>query len=362
MNNIKVLNNEFKTILEKRGMLSNKMSSEISDSWTRCILEGLNPFKEPKKKVISIQELKEERAKNEELRKVVIPELELLYSQVAGTNFMVAFSDNHGLVLDTIYDKSCLKSDVGRSVIPGSIWSEKNCGTNGLGLAVALQKPTIVSGKEHFFREHEKLSCFASPIVNHEGKTVGIIDASTDAMSREQHTLALVNLASRSIETKLFINKFCNELILSFHPRQEYLSTTSVGLLAINGDGNIVGSNSNAKIMLHGLIEQKNQNFNTIFTSTFSSILSDLLRNKIIRIKDYLGSTVFVIKSQNYLENKNINSINSKKNFACNNCQNSKLKREQCILIRSTFIKTKNITLTARQLGISRTTIYKHLK
>ena len=57
MNNIKVLNNEFKTILEKRGMLSNKMSSEISDSWTRCILEGLNPFKEPKKKVISIQEL-----------------------------------------------------------------------------------------------------------------------------------------------------------------------------------------------------------------------------------------------------------------------------------------------------------------
>ena len=114
--------------------------------------------------------------------------------------------------------------------------------------------------------------------------------------------------------------------------------------------------------MLHGLIEQKNQNFNTIFTSTFSSILSDLLRNKIIRIKDYLGSTVFVIKSQNYLENKNINSINSKKNFACNNCQNSKLKREQCILIRSTFIKTKNITLTARQLGISRTTIYKHLK
>ena len=49
-------------------------------------------------------------------------------------------------------------------------------------------------------------------------------------MSREQHTLALVKLATRSIETKLFLKKFEHELILSFHPRQEYLSTTSVGL------------------------------------------------------------------------------------------------------------------------------------
>ena len=58
MSNIRALNKEFKTILKKRGMLSNNMGSEISDSWTRCILEGLNPFREPKKKVISIQELK----------------------------------------------------------------------------------------------------------------------------------------------------------------------------------------------------------------------------------------------------------------------------------------------------------------
>ena len=270
MNNLTPINKEFKSILEKRGMLLNDMGSEISESWTRCITNGLDPFKGPKKSVVSSQQLGQIRDEKEDLRKIVIPELELLYSQVAGTNFMVAFSDNEGLVLDTIYDKSCLQTDVGKSVIPGSIWAEKICGTNGLGLAVEIQKPTIVSGKEHFFTDLEKLSCFASPITNFDGKIIGIIDASTDARSREQHTLALVNLATRSIETKLFINKFSNELILSFHPRQEYLSTTSVGLLAINGDGLIIGSNTNAKIMLHGLVDLKNQNFNNIFTSSFS--------------------------------------------------------------------------------------------
>ena len=243
MGNLSSLKKEFKDILKKRGMMSYEMGKEISDSWSRCIAEGLDPFKDPKQSVVSSIQLKEIKEKNEALRKIVLPELELLYSQIAGTNFMVAYSDENGLVLDTIYDKTCLQTDVGKAVIPGSIWAEKVCGTNGLGLSVELKKPTIVSGKEHFFTAHENISCFASPIINYDGKTIGIIDASTDYMSREQHTLALVKLATRSIETKLFLKKFENELILSFHPRQEYLSTTSVGLLAVNGDGLIVGAN-----------------------------------------------------------------------------------------------------------------------
>jgi transcriptional regulator of acetoin/glycerol metabolism len=336
MNNLAVIDKEFKSILKKRGMLSSDMGSEISDSWARCISNGLDPFKGPKKSVISSQELDQIREEKEELRKIVIPELELLYSQVAGTNFMVAFSDNEGLVLDTIYDKTCLQTDVGKSVIPGSIWAEKICGTNGLGLAVEIQKPTVVSGKEHFFTDHEKLSCFASPITNYDGKIIGIIDASTDARSREQHTLALVNLATRSIETKLFINKFSNELILSFHPRQEYLSTTSV-------------------------VDLKNQNFNNIFTSSFSSIASDLLNNKVLKITDYLGSSVFVIKNQNLKPNQTHELIVKNKTRACNNCKDTKIKREKCILIRSTFSETNNISVASRKLGVSRTTIYKHL-
>jgi transcriptional regulator of acetoin/glycerol metabolism len=361
MQNLPSLDKEYKNILKKRGMLSYDMGQEISDSWSRCITEGLNPFKNPKHSVVSSIELKEIKEKNEALRKIVLPELELLYSQIAGTNFMIAYSDENGLVLDTIYDKTCLQTDVGKTVIPGSIWAEKICGTNGLGLSVELKKPTIVSGKEHFFIAHENISCFASPIINYDGKTIGIIDASTDYMSREQHTLALVKLATRSIETKLFIKKFENELILSFHPRQEYLSTTSVGLLAVNGDGLIVGANNNAKIMLNGLVDLKNENFNKIFTNSFSSIASDLLNNKTLKISDHLGSSVFMVKSQIFKENKFIEAKSEKKTIACKNCEDTKIKREKCILIRSTFSETNNVSAASRKLGVSRTTIYKHL-
>ena len=57
MNNLAVIDKEFKSILKKRGMLSSDMGSEISDSWARCISNGLDPFKGPKKSIISSQEL-----------------------------------------------------------------------------------------------------------------------------------------------------------------------------------------------------------------------------------------------------------------------------------------------------------------
>ena len=89
--------------------MSYEMDKEISDSWSRCITRGLNPFEDPRQSIISSIELNEIKEKNKALRKIVLPELELLYSQIAGTNFMVAYSDENGLVLDTIYDKTCLK-------------------------------------------------------------------------------------------------------------------------------------------------------------------------------------------------------------------------------------------------------------
>ena len=136
MTNLSLANKEYNNILKKREMTSYQMSKDISKSWSRCIAEGLNPFKSPKQSVISSTELKQIKEQNESLRKIIIPEIELLYSQIAGTNFMVAYSDHKGLVLDTIYDKTCLQTDVGKTVIPGSIWAEKICGTNGLGLSV----------------------------------------------------------------------------------------------------------------------------------------------------------------------------------------------------------------------------------
>ena len=77
MENLSSQKKEFKNILKKRGMMSYEMGKEISDSWSRCIAKGLDPFKDPKQSVVSSIQLKEIKEKNEALRKIVLPELEL---------------------------------------------------------------------------------------------------------------------------------------------------------------------------------------------------------------------------------------------------------------------------------------------
>ena len=46
----------------------------------------------------------------------------------------------------------------------------------------------------------------------------------------------------------------------------------------------------------------------------------------------------------------------------CISCSNSPIRKESCILIKKTWLETGgNVSLVSRRLGVSRTTIYKHL-
>lgn len=292
---------KFATAFNQDGFIQNTAPQEagleedsISSSWARCSSYGLKHAGKPVDAVTSNVELYGIQQENERVRQFVVPELQLLYNQIAGTNFMVAYADASGIVLDAFLDEEFKKSDAGRAVIPGSIWTEEYRGTNALGLALHSGTPQIVAGKDHFFKRLGNLSCFAAPIYGQNNEIVGVIDATSDAASRQQHTLALVKLASKNVENRLFIDQFSDSSILIFHARHEYLSTTSKALLAIDDHGFIDGANTNAKIMLNGLNLYNKQHFGDVFSVPFSTVISRLNSDEIIRIQDAMGSEVFM--------------------------------------------------------------------
>ena len=287
--------------------------SAIENSWARCREVGLAPSGKPIDAVTSDIDLSIIQEKNQKIRQFVLPELQLLYNQIAGTNFMVAYADTSGVVLDAYLDEEFKRSDAGKAVIPGSIWTEDNRGTNALGLCLFSGKSQIVAGKDHYFRKLGNLSCFAAPIYGQNDEILGVIDATSDAASRQQHTLALVKLASKNVENRLFIEQFSDSLILVFHARHEYLSTTSAALLAVDEHGFIDGANINAKIMLNGLNLFNKQHFGDIFSVPFSAIINRLNSGEIIRIQDAMGSAVFMSMKENTA--KKIVSLLTKPSF-----------------------------------------------
>ena len=285
--------------------------ASLDASWQRSSSFGLDQNGKPIDAVISEVDLYQLKQKNQYIKKFVMPELELLYNQIAGTNFMVAYADNTGVVMDALRDEEFKHSDAGRAVIPGSVWTEQYRGTNALGLCLHTGSSQIIAGKDHFFRKLGGLSCFAAPIYNPKNEIVGMIDATSDASSRQHHTLALVKLACTNVENRLFIDEFQGYSMISFHARHEYLSTTSVALLAVDELGFIEGANTNAQIMLNGLNISQKRHFGDIFEIPFSNAISRLSSNEIIRIHDVMGSAVFMELSESTI--KRIVELTSKR-------------------------------------------------
>ena len=59
-------------------------------------------------------------------------------------------------------------------------------------------------------------------------------DASSEISARQNHTNVLVNLAASNIENRLFIDEHRDDNIIQFHPREEYLTTQSVGMISVD--------------------------------------------------------------------------------------------------------------------------------
>ncbi|WP_428490988.1 sigma-54-dependent Fis family transcriptional regulator [Rhodopila sp.] len=262
----------------------------ISDSWQRCLAAGLDPRTSPPLLEVGGHALAQARDATGAVRRLVLAELELLYQQIAGTNHMVAFASPSGLLLDTIADATFQDAAHAARIAAGTVWQETACGTNALGTTALLGKPVTVHGAEHFFIRHRKLTCTAAPILDPDGNLAGVLDASSDYRSRQQHTRALVAMAAAQIENSLLRERHGNQMLIAFHGRAEYLHTLSAGLLAVDPDGCILAANGQARYLLHGLPATRGRHFNDVFRTRLNDVFDAARDGARTRIEDRVGS------------------------------------------------------------------------
>ncbi|MDK1389426.1 sigma 54-interacting transcriptional regulator [Sinorhizobium sp. 8-89] len=270
----------------------------VADSWQRCRELGLDPAGVPRDVVVPFSDVRHRRDVNAVLRSLALAEMQLLHTQIAGSNFMIALADAEGVVLDTISDPHFAESSVGRSIIPGSMWRESERGTNALGLVARERQPIAVYGREHYFNCHGHLSCMAAPILCTNGEVLGLLDASCSNDARQQHTHALVRMAAAQIENGLIFRENAGSFIFAFHPRAEYLDTLSAGLIAVSSDGTVALVNRPGLALLAGLPTAQGVHFDRLFEAGFGAALDGLLGGGIIRVRDRAGSGVFMVCRQ----------------------------------------------------------------
>jgi len=266
------------------------LSADIYDSWMRCISHGLDTLRPPAPEFVSPAVLRQEQQRCSLVRGLALAEMHTLHQQIAGSNFMIAFATAEGLLLDIISDSSFSDASDAACIRAGAIWTENICGTNGLGTAAYLKRPIVVHGREHFFSRYNNLTCVAAPIFAPDGEVAGILDASSDCMSRQAHTQALVAMAATQIENGLFREQHRGNILVAFHNRGEYLHTLSAGLLAVDNDGRILAANRAARVLLHGLPASAGRPFGDVFRAKFSAFVDEGRRKERQRLEDDVGS------------------------------------------------------------------------
>lgn len=268
---------------------------DILDSWVRCTRAQLDFSAAPASRVVDATELLWRRQRLDPVRRLALAEMETLIQQIAGSNFLLAFADRDGVVLDLCADNRFRLNDPDAAIVAGSCWSEEVCGTNGFGTALATGRAVAVNGLEHFFSRHASLSCVAVPICDALGDVVGVLDASSHVASRQQHTQALVRMAATHIENVLLAQQMHGHLVIAIHPRAEFLATLSCGLLAFDADGRVSAMNARAAGLLSGLNLARGTPFDALFAQTFERFVAHTggdAQRRDLPLRDVLGSAL----------------------------------------------------------------------
>lgn len=174
-----------------------------------------------------------------------------LHERVHDANYVVLLTDSEGVTIDYIgspnHDRELKKA----GLYLGSVWTESEEGTCGVGTAIIDKKPILVHKREHFRAPNTTLTCSSAPIFDVDGSLLSILDASAlyspDDRKSQYLVLKFVTLAADMIENAHFLNHFKNAWVLQISGSQEFLQVETDDLVAFDEAGKILGLNRRAR-------------------------------------------------------------------------------------------------------------------
>ena len=227
----------------------------IARSWLRCLEDyHLDPALSIAPTVLEHGRLLESRERLHPVLQIAGTEMNSLHQQLSGAGHAVLLTDARGVILNCVTAPSERKIFERAGLWLGADWSEACEGTNGIGTCLVERQSLTIHRDEHFRVRHTGLTCSASPVFDPHGQLLAVLDVSSarEAVSRQAqfHTMALVNLSAKMIESCYFLRHFENHWLLRFHLQAESVGLFSEGLLAFDGEGRICAVNQSALNLL----------------------------------------------------------------------------------------------------------------
>ena len=229
--------------------LHSEVEPWIARSWQRCLAQGLAPAQRVVFDVVSAPALRRSQEHNHHLLRAARPVMEQLTRAIASMRYFAMLTDARGIVVEV--QGPCDQSDPRASAIGrvGIDLSEAAVGTTAIGAALAELQPVWLHRGEHFFDDNSSYSCAGAPLFDPHGQCVGMLDLTGVDVPERPELRHLVARSARAMEDAL-LRQLPHALLLRVNWPGCALGGEGDGLLALDGDGVVVGANTTARQLI----------------------------------------------------------------------------------------------------------------
>lgn len=225
--------------------------SLVAASWRRSMLyHGLDPNLNRPAVQVEEHTLEQARERMGFLLEIAVPALDRLNATLAPSGCSILLSDADGLLLETREAPGDQSEFARWGLTAGGLWSEAQQGTNGIGTCAIERRPLIIHQDQHFRVTNTEMSCISAPIFDQQGQLAAVLDISS---CRRDLTFAyaqvlgmVVTESARAMESELFRAAFpdCRIAVAKGHGQG------GVSLLALDPDDVITGATRHARKVL----------------------------------------------------------------------------------------------------------------
>jgi len=200
---------------------------------------------------VSDDALRRLREKQHELVEASAPAMAYARDFLSETGTIMVLTDSHSTILDFEGDTRTKRCAEDIRLIPGVNWTERCCGTNAIGTALAVGQPVQIHSAEHFAEHLKRWTCSAA-VVRHpfDGEILGVLDVSGLSASYSRQNLALVIATAARIENRLMLIETERRYRLLDQAMVQWVGAGQSGAVLFDYRGAPIKINDNARLAI----------------------------------------------------------------------------------------------------------------
>lgn len=336
------------------------LAPAVQRSWERSRLAGVHPQQEPHYAPLARAPARLEDPADRRLARCVREDLDHLWAAFGGRQWTLFCVNADGLIVAQ-REHGLADVPVLRPIQVGRRLRESDIGTTAPACSLADDAPALVRGNEHYLDRFAAVFCLSVPLHGLDGQVLGALDITGTGERDAELLQGYFRQAALSTENRLMLeHRPCHLLAVQHDAR--WLHSPLQGLLAVEEDGQVRAANRVAR-RLFGLPRRGVLPLLTL-DALFGGASVHQRRRLLqagpahrVRIGD--DSAVQV----QYLRGPLASRAGPGMAAQAPEARQHSLRAHSAQTVREAVAAHQgNVTAAARQLGISRTTLYRHLR